>query len=258
MATVRDLSDLLAATAAFTGDERGGTLFRGQGNRAWPLVPKAGRADFAGGDWRERFSEWCWRARAVGPLPSNYWKRLALAHHHGLAGPLLDWSTSPLVAAFFAVTGPPGRRADGVVYRFEPVVEFDPTTRDGRAAGELILAQPLPVSRRRPFPALLVPPFDHRLRAQQAAFSYHADPTLSMSDLHWPHEHAVDGSSERLIESLDAFRIPARCKAGIARQLEKCGVHRERLFPDPDRFAPRAARRRAKSAGSGRAPELAS
>ena len=80
-------------------------IFRGQSDASLPLRPKAGRPEFfhtyQGGDL-ERFREWREQAIAFSNLPENDFECLAFAQHYGLATRLLDWTTNPLVALYFA------------------------------------------------------------------------------------------------------------------------------------------------------------
>lgn len=80
-------------------------LFRGQPNAAWNLLPSVHRGYSA---QQERYltNEFRVRARsryAQCPANDDYPGWLALMQHYGLPTRLLDWTHSPLVAAFFAV-----------------------------------------------------------------------------------------------------------------------------------------------------------
>ena len=88
-------------------------LFRGLGSSEWgwdklPTIPE--------------FEALMDRATATGlldtilsPLTEVY-EYLAYLRHHGFPSPLLDWTASPYVAAFFAFDAPPRRAQDVCVF----------------------------------------------------------------------------------------------------------------------------------------------
>jgi len=148
-------------------------VFRGQADVSWALVPKAGRAGYYLREKHEppqhglpprdicRFNYWREQAVAYNlTLPTNDFECLALAQHYGLATRLLDWTTNPLVALFFAVEC--CSETQGVVYCFGPETIIQSSVCTLASVDRIAMYIP--------------PPFDRRITAQSGVFTFHPHP----------------------------------------------------------------------------------
>jgi hypothetical protein len=168
------------------------------------------------------------------------WELLVTAQHHGVPTRLLDWTYSPLVAAYFATRDHRVDR-DRVVWRLD-------WQRVHRAFGFpplalLVTDLAASLARRGPFTpwrlfggefdrafaCMLEPPsIDARIVAQAAAFTL-------CSDKSQPLDAFLAGHG--LADALTRFRVPAAHVARLRDQLEIAAVDERRLFPDLDGVA---------------------
>ncbi len=179
----------------------------------------------------------------VGAETVTDWEHLISAQHHGVPTRLLDWTYSPLVAAFFA-TRP---RENGDRERTRAVWRLDWQTvhRAFQFPSLSMIMNDLDAllgpghttpwqlfSRGRdskPFACLVEPPsLDGRIVAQAAVFTLCSDK--------W---HSFDAflESHGLEAALTKFVIPSEDVARLRDQLDLVGVDERRLFPDLDGVA---------------------
>jgi hypothetical protein len=199
--------------------------YRGQADIAWPLRPKAGRSEYFLPDKENsslvdrdllRFN--VWRSDAIAfheKIPSDDLECLAFAQHYGLATRLLDWSTNPLVALYFAVEDKPG--VDGAVYCYAAGMHLTPGVPFSVASSSGLVLRYNPR------------PIDRRVLAQSGIFTYHPKPQTNIEPSA-PHPDLAGVVKDGV--DLVRIKIPSEAKQLLRKQLDRFGMSRKTLFPD--------------------------
>jgi len=192
-------------------------LFRGQADKS-PIVPKIGRRvyDYAPARERDSHNAFVRAARPFLSMPlTSAWEWLALARHHGAPTWLTDWSTSPLVAAWFAVTSYP-ELTDAAIFALDlngAVETIDITT--GLSANGARFDDPFAI--KKGVYLIETAPVSARITTQRGIFSDHGNPTAALP-----------------IPTADTFDIPNTFRGEFQGRLLDLGIDASHTFPDLD------------------------
>lgn len=187
-------------------------VFRGLGDDAYDLVPTIGRSP-SYNSARERAVIDVFGRRITeyvdNPKALDDWDIIGLAQHHGAPTRLMDWTSNPLVAAYFA-TSAKGKGGDPVIVarRVDPSEILEPEFN------------PDPLTSATGF--VLPRFFTFRISSQNGLFSVHSDPTKPLFD------------HRSMKFSRLKFTIPIRHRRYFQRRLFYFGFDAQRIMGGVD------------------------
>ena len=185
--------------------------FRGHASVAWTLVPSALRPGVAGIDRQLLLEAWRKTARRfASPQPANDLEFLVLAQHYGIPTALLDWTTNPLVALYFACLSAEGINAGEVAPADGQVIQLDTSSIHTIRKNETVDI----FKDDRSQPILL----------DTAVMNTRATAQDSLMTLH--------GANEMPLDARPVFVIPHDQKIYVKSALRMFGISEDRIYAD--------------------------
>jgi hypothetical protein len=217
---------------ARTDASTGAVWLRGMPDANYRLLPSIGRDHrFAGREMkfdenieksflhRFRRHSFAFFGRAL-----DEWEALFVARHHGLPVRLLDWTSNPLAALFFAceystAAPPPDAKIWLLIPRKHIPVDYIDVFKSQIGPSDVRGIRLI-------YPMEVAP----RLNAQSGLFTIQQDPWTPLEEI----DVIALQESEVDVLTLIEYSIPAQCRRNILKELNDLQVSRRTLYPDLD------------------------
>lgn len=235
--TITDWNSFVRAIRDIAVREHYQMWYRGQEDYAWGLIPSVQRPGYH----RKRSEQYMatnfmiQTMRLKKDSPEQYDRSgwLALMQHYGLPTRLLDWSESPLVALYFALSG--SGENDAAVWVLNPMRlnrkmgygEYVPPMNYGGINEYLEGAFDDKRQHTGKIIACHGVGSDLRMYVQQSDFTIH-DTQERLDELL---------TSDPACDYLYKIRIPARKKPDFLEELDILGIHNSTVYPDMEHIA---------------------
>ena len=240
---VYDFGTYIEAITQIDAEQQYRMWFRGQSDYSWSLVPSVQRKDDMGEHYEQYITtNFMIQTMRLNANTSNRYDRaawLTLMQHYGLPTRLLDWSESPLVALYFALSSDKDAETDAAVWVLNPMKlnkkvgygEYVPPISYDSLSGDLEGAFSNHNNSDNKGQNRIIACHgvgnDLRMYVQQSDFTIHS-------------------TTERLDQMLVAdescgyfykIRIPQQIRKPLLDQLDAMGFHESSIYPDMEHIA---------------------
>lgn len=234
---IRNLGDLIDVIEEIAGNEI--YWYRGHGNKDWELIPSVQRSVYQG---KEQYlaNDFYMKASVTlheKPDFRNYSAWLSIMRHYGLPTRVLDWTRSPLIAAYFAVDDWERRsNRDGCIWILSPsklnsMEGFQEYLYSIDSHTALQMIRPafkkeyVPENKAVIDRILACYPIEHDMRiyVQQSAFTLH-NTSRKLEEIQ------EEGLLQKII-------IPGEVKERIYHELKIMGISLSHVYPDAQNIA---------------------
>jgi hypothetical protein len=233
---IKDLSDLREMSEAFLESYRIDSVYlRGQADYCWGLRPTIGRPlkflglETDGFKWdRElyllnRFRRYI---RAFLDRDVSDKELLFLARHHGIPVRIIDWTSNPLVALYYACIGDQELSKDGAVWAIRRCQHPHRYFYDFYTGKK-------PILELKGVKLIYAPYVSPRIPAQSGNFTTQDDPSKDLQCYNPSKYRKQDFDIDRI----EKWRVRSSQKKNFILALERFGIHERTLFPDLDGIA---------------------